>query len=83
MSLGRYVILVVVLVGLGLLTVWQHLRLLSAGYEINTLRAKRTALEEEVRVLERRIDAMATPAAARERLGAGGAARARPEGSRP
>jgi hypothetical protein len=69
MSLSRYVVLVVVLVALGLLAVWQHLRLLSAGYEISSLRARRVELEEEVRVLERRIDAMATPSAARERLG--------------
>jgi hypothetical protein len=78
MSLGRYVVLVVVLVALGLLTVWQHLRLLSAGYEINNLRSARSALEEEVRVLERRIDAMATPDAARDRLGSARTPQGRP-----
>jgi hypothetical protein len=68
MSLSRYAILVAVLVVLGLVTVWQHLDLLSAGYEINDLRAKREDLEEEARILERRIDSMATPAAAAAQL---------------
>ena len=68
MSLSRYVVLVLVLVILGLITVWQHLDLLSAGYEINDLRTKHGALEEEARVLERRIDSMATPDAAAEQL---------------
>jgi hypothetical protein len=74
MSLARYVVLVLVLVALGLLTVWQHLDLLSAGYETNNLRSKRAGVEEEVRVLERRIDAMATPATAAAQLGPGGRA---------
>ena len=68
MSLARYVVLVLVLVVLGLLTVWQHLGLLSAGYEVNTLRSKRAAMEEEARALERRIDSIATPAAAKDQL---------------
>ncbi|MHC4253753.1 MAG: hypothetical protein ACYS9X_31955 [Planctomycetota bacterium] len=63
MSFTRYCILVVALVVLGLITVWEHLRLLSVGYEVNELRARRGRLEEEARVLERRIDAIATPAA--------------------
>lgn len=61
MSFIRYAILVVVLVVLGLITVWEHLRLLSIGYEVNELRTTRARLEEEVRVQERRIDAVATP----------------------
>ncbi len=61
MSFIRYAILVLVLVLLGLITVWEHLRLLSIGYEVNELRARRVRLEEEVRVQERRIDAIATP----------------------
>ena len=68
MSFTRYCILVVALVVLGLITVWEHLRLLSVGYEVNDLRARRGRLEEEARVLERRIDAAATPAAVRERV---------------
>jgi len=67
MSFTRYCILVAALVVLGLVTVWEHLRLLSVGYEVNDLRAKRGRLEEEVRVLDRRIDAMATPAAVSRR----------------
>ena len=63
MSFTRYCLLVVALVVLGLVTVWEHLRLLSVGYEVNDLRARRGRLEEESRVLERRIDAMATPSA--------------------
>jgi len=69
MSLSRYVVLVLVLVVLGLITVWQHLDLLSAGYETNAMRSKRAGLEEEARVLERRIDSIATPAAAAAQLG--------------
>lgn len=61
MSFIRYAILVLVLVVLGLITVWEHLRLLSIGYEVSELRARRVRLEEEVRVQERRIDAIATP----------------------
>jgi hypothetical protein len=61
MSFFRYAILVLLLVVLGLVTVWEHLGLLSVGYEVNDLRAKRVRLEEEVRVQERRIDAIATP----------------------
>ena len=57
-----------VLVVLGLITVWEHLRLLSVGYEVNDLRGRRDRLAEEVRVLERRIDAAATPSAAAERV---------------
>jgi hypothetical protein len=63
MSFSRYCLLVVALVVLGLVTVWEHLRLLSVGSEVNDLRAQRGRLEEESRVLERRIDAMATPGA--------------------
>ncbi len=61
MSFFRYAILVLLLVVLGLITVWEHLGLLSVGYEVNDLRAKRVRLEEEVRVQQRRIDAIATP----------------------
>ena len=68
MSFTRYCILVAALVVLGLVTVWEHLRLLSVGYEVNDLRARRGRLEEEVRVLERRIDAMATPGAVSRRV---------------
>jgi len=63
MSFARYCLLVAALVVLGLITVWEHLRLLSVGYEVNDLGAQRARLEEESRVLERRIDAIATPAA--------------------
>ena len=62
MSFARYAVLVLVLVVLGLITVWGHLRLLSVGYEVNDLRARRARLKDEVRVQERRIDAIATPA---------------------
>jgi len=68
MSFTRYCILVAALVVLGLVTVWEHLRLLSVGYEVNDLRSARGRLEEEVRVLERRIEAMATPAAVSRRV---------------
>ncbi len=64
MSFGRYSVLVLALVVLGLITVWGHLRLLSVGYEVNDLRGRRDRLGEEARVLERRIDAIATPSAA-------------------
>ena len=62
MSFARYAILVLLLVVLGLITVWEHLRLLSTGYEVNELRARRVRLAEEARVQERRIDAIAAPA---------------------
>ena len=68
MSFTRYALLVAALVVLGLATVWQHLRLLSVGYEVNELRARRGRLEEEARVLERRIDAIATPGAAADHV---------------
>ena len=68
MSFTRYCLLVIAFVVLGLITVWEHLRLLSVGYEVNELRARRGRLEEEARVLERRIDAIATPAAVGERV---------------
>ncbi len=61
MSFFRYAILVMLLVVLGLITVWEHLRLLSVGYDVSDLRGRRVRLEEEVRVQERRIDAIATP----------------------
>jgi hypothetical protein len=64
MSMARYAILVVALVVLGLITIWEHLRLLSVGYEVNDLRKRRSELEETARVLDRRIDASATPARA-------------------
>ena len=68
MSFARYALLVGALVVLGLITVWEHLRLLSVGYEVSDLRARRGRLEEESRGLERRIDASATPAAAAKRV---------------
>ena len=61
MSFTRYAILVLALVVLGLITVWGHLRLISAGYEMNDIRNRRDRLEEEARVLDRRIEALATP----------------------
>jgi hypothetical protein len=64
--MARYAILVVALVVLGLITIWEHLRLLSVGYEVNDLRKRRSELEETARVLGRRIDAAATPARAAE-----------------
>jgi hypothetical protein len=60
-SFTRYAILVLVLVVLGLITVWEHLRLLSIGYEVSELRSRRVRVEEEARVQERRIEAIATP----------------------
>lgn len=87
MSFTRYCLLVVALVVLGLVTVWEHLRLLSVGYEMNDLRARRGRLEEEARVLQRRIDAIATPAAVDERVRAMGLdlspPAGRPRGGRP
>ncbi len=61
MSFTRYAILVLALVVLGLVTVWGHLRLISAGYEMNDIRNRRDRLDEEARVLDRRIEALATP----------------------
>ena len=61
MSFIRYAILVVVLGVLGLISVWEHLRLISIGYAVTVRRATRARLEEEVRVQERRIEAVATP----------------------
>jgi len=68
MSPTRYAILILVLVALGLLAVWEHMRLLSAGYKVSALRSRRTALEQEARALERRIDSMATPTSAASML---------------
>jgi len=67
-SLGRYAILVGVLLVLGLITVWGELRLFATGYEVNNLREKRSRFEEEARILERRIDAVATPDAVAARV---------------
>ncbi len=61
MSFTRYAILVLALVVLGLVTVWGHLHLISAGYEMNEIRNRRDRLDEEARVLDRRIEALATP----------------------
>ena len=61
MSFTRYAILVLALVVLGLITVWGHLHLISAGYEMNEIRNRRDRLDEEARVLDRRIEALATP----------------------
>lgn len=68
MSFARYAILVLALVALGLVTVWGHLRLISIGYEMNELRNSRDRLDEEARVLDRRIDALATPSNAAVRV---------------
>lgn len=68
MSFARYAVLVLALVVLGLVTVWGHLRLISVGYEMNELKNRRDRLEEESRVLDRRIDALATPSNAAARV---------------
>lgn len=68
MTLARCVILILVLIVLGVLAIREQLSLLSLGYKVSESRARRAALEDESRALERRIDAMANPAAAASRL---------------
>lgn len=67
MSIYRYVVLVLVLVVLGVLAVWSHFRLISAGYETSELRNRKARLEEETHLLERRIEAATGPEIARRK----------------
>lgn len=68
MSIPRYAILVSVLVVLGLVAVYGHLRRINVGRDIDELRKNRDTLVQQSRSLERRIDAIATPSEARRRV---------------
>ncbi|HVY62358.1 MAG TPA: hypothetical protein VHF22_11930 [Planctomycetota bacterium] len=50
--LPRLLLLLAVLVGAGIATVWEHVRAVRAGYRLNALEVEREKLREERRRLE-------------------------------
>ena len=57
----RFVLVLVAFCLIAMLTVWQHVQSVQAGYEITRLRRERDVLEEENRRLELEADRLKSP----------------------
>lgn len=62
LAIRRYLVLVVVLVAMGLCTVWWKTRTLQMGYEAVRLEQANSRVEEEERIEDSRLTGMTDPA---------------------
>jgi hypothetical protein len=74
----RFVFILCTLGLMAMLTIWQHLQAVSAGYEITKLRRERNILAEENRRLELEADRLKSPDNLLARLGELGLGELRP-----